>query len=145
VSIDEKWSDAVRSLHGMYTRGFPNLFFVVGARQGAPTLNFPYMMDEQALHAAAVVRRLLRDGIRVMEVSQQAEDEWCATITAKSTVNLDYIRECTPSFLNAEGNLKDLGKLIPTTVYGGGAFEYLDILTDWRERRMATDMELTAS
>jgi cyclohexanone monooxygenase len=102
------------------------------------------MMDEQALHAAAVVKRLLRDDIRVMEVSQQAEDEWCATITAKSTVNLDYIRECTPSFLNAEGNLKDLGKLIPTTIYGGGAFEYLDILTDWRERGMATDLELTA-
>jgi cyclohexanone monooxygenase len=145
VSIDEKWSDAVRTLHGMYTRGFPNLFFVVGARQGAPTLNFPYMMDEQALHAADVVKRLLRDGIRVMEVSQQAEDEWCATIAAKSTVNLEYIRECTPSFLNAEGNLKDLGKLIPTTIYGGGAFEYLDILADWRERGMATDLELTAS
>jgi cyclohexanone monooxygenase len=142
-SIDEKWADAVRSLHGMYTRGFPNLFFVVGARQSAPTLNFPYMMDEQALHAAAVVSRLLRDGVRVMEVSQQAEDRWCDTITAKTTANLDYFRECTPSLLNAEGNLKDAGKLILTTAYGGGPFEYIEILADWREHGLPADLELT--
>jgi cation diffusion facilitator CzcD-associated flavoprotein CzcO len=143
LSIDEKWSDAVRSLHGMYTRGFPNLFFVVGARQSAPTLNFPYMMDEQALHAAAVVSRLLRDGIRVMEVSQEAEDRWCDTIAAKSTADLDYFRDCTPSLLNGEGNLRDAGKLILTTAYGGGPFEYLEVLGDWRERAMTVDLELT--
>jgi cyclohexanone monooxygenase len=141
-TIDEKWSEAVRSLHGMYTRGFPNLFFVIGPRQSAPTLNFPYMMDEQAIHAADVVQRMLKDGVQVMEVSQQAEDQWCETIIAKSRVNLDYIRECTPSLLNAEGDLKDLGKLILTTVYGGGTFEYLDLLKDWRERGFLEDLEL---
>jgi cyclohexanone monooxygenase len=142
-SIDDKWSDAVRSLHGMYTRGFPNLFLVMGARQSAPTLNFPYMTDEQALHAAAVVSRLLRDGVRVMEVSQEAEDRWCATITAKSTANLEYFRACTPSLLNAEGNLKDAGKLILTTAYGGGPFEYIELLRNWREHAMTDDLELT--
>jgi cyclohexanone monooxygenase len=142
-SIDEKWSDAVRSLHGMYTRGFPNLFFVIGARQSAPTLNFPFMMDEQAIHAAAVVKRMLDHGVQVMEVSQTAEDRWCDTIEAKSTVNLDYISACTPSLLNAEGNLKDLGKLILTTAYGGGPFEYIDILKDWRDNAFAEDLELT--
>jgi cyclohexanone monooxygenase len=86
---------------------------------------------------------MLRDGVQVMEVSQEAEDRWCDTITAKSNVDIDYIRECTPSFLNAEGGLKDLGKLILTTVYGGGTFEYLDILKDWRERGFLQDLELT--
>jgi cation diffusion facilitator CzcD-associated flavoprotein CzcO len=143
LTIEEKWSRAVRSLHGMYTRGFPNLFFVAGARQGAPTLNFPYMMDEQAIHAAAVIKHMLQDRVKVMEVSQQAEDRWCAIIDAKSKVNLDYIRDCTPSFLNAEGNLEELKKLIPTTVYGGGPFEYLELLQDWRQRGFREDLELT--
>jgi cyclohexanone monooxygenase len=143
LTIEEKWSSAVRSLHGIYTRGFPNLFFVAGARQGAPTLNFPYMTDEQAIHAAAVIKHMLQDRVKVMEVSQQAEDRWCAIIDAKSKVNLDYIRECTPSFLNAEGNLEELKKLIPTTVYGGGPFEYLELLQDWRQRSFREDLELT--
>jgi cyclohexanone monooxygenase len=142
LTIEQKWSRAVRSLHGMYTRGFPNLFFVAGARQGAPTLNFPYMIDEQAIHAAAVIKHMLQDRVKVMEVSQQAEDRWCAIIDAKSKVNLDYIRDCTPSFLNAEGNLEELKKLIPTTVYGGGPFEYLELLQDWRQRGFREDLEL---
>jgi cyclohexanone monooxygenase len=142
-SIDDKWSDAVRSLHGMYTRGFPNLFFVMGARQAAPTLNFPYMMDEQAIHAAAVVKRMLQDDVRVMEVSQQAEDRWCDLITEKSLVNLDYIKECTPSLLNAEGDVRGVGKLIPTTIYGGGPSEYIDILKSWRDEEFVADLEIS--
>jgi hypothetical protein len=57
-------------------------------------------------------------------------------------VNLDYIRDCTPSFLNAEGNLEELKKLIPTTVYGGGPFEYLELLQDWRQRGFREDLDL---
>jgi cation diffusion facilitator CzcD-associated flavoprotein CzcO len=143
-TIDEKWSKAVSTLHGIYTRGFPNLFFVAGYRQSGPTLNFPFCMDEQARHAAAVVGRMLEDGVKVMEVSQRAEDRWCQTIVEKSKVNLDYVRECTPSFYNGEGQLQELGKLIITTAYGGGPFEYFDILKDWRERGLLDDdLELT--
>jgi cyclohexanone monooxygenase len=142
-TIDEKWSKAVSTLHGIYTRGFPNLFFVAGYRQSGPTLNFPFCMDEQARHAAAIVGRMLEDGVKVMEVSQGAEDRWCQTIVEKSKVNLDYVRECTPSFYNGEGQLQELGKLIITTAYGGGPFEYFDILKDWRERGLLDDLELT--
>ena len=142
-TIDEKWSEAVRSLHGMYTRGFPNLFLVAGPRQSGTSLNFPFIIDEQATHAADVVQRMLKEGVKVMEVSQQAEDQWCETIKAKLQINVDYIRECTPSLLNAEGDLKDLDKLILTTVYGGGIFEYLDLLKDWRESGYLEDLELT--
>jgi cyclohexanone monooxygenase len=142
-TIDGKWSKAVRSLHGMYTRGFPNLFFVAGLRQGAPTLNFPYMMDEQAIHAAEVVRRMLHDGVKVMEVTQRAEDKWCDIIVEKSTVNIEYIRECTPSALNAEGHIEELAKQTFTTAYGGGPSEYIDLLKDWREHGLTDDLELT--
>jgi cyclohexanone monooxygenase len=142
-TIDEKWAQAISSLHGMYTRGFPNLFFLMGARQSSPTLNFPYMMDEQAIHAADVVRRMLAKDVKVMEVSQEAEDRWGETIVAKSNVNLDYLRECTPSLLNAEGRIEDVGKLITTTSYGGGPFEYIDLLRQWRDDGLAEDLELT--
>jgi cyclohexanone monooxygenase len=142
-SLDRKWSEAVKSLHGLYTHGFPNLFIVAGLRQGAPTLNFPHMAEEQATHAAAVVGRLLEDGVKVMEVTQAAEDRWCETIIAKSTVNLDYLRDCTPSILNAEGHLEELAKHTFTTAYGGGPFEYVELLKAWREGGYASDLTLT--
>ncbi|RQS67023.1 NAD(P)/FAD-dependent oxidoreductase [Burkholderia sp. Bp8963] len=141
-TIDKKWAKAVRSLHGIYTHGFPNLFFVAGLRQGAPTLNFPYMMDEQAIHAAGVVKRMLDDKVAVMEVKQQAEERWGNIIIEKSTVNLEYMRECTPSILNAEGHLEELGKQTFTTAYGGGPFEYIDLLRDWREGGFQSDLHI---
>jgi hypothetical protein len=58
-------------------------------------------------------------------------------------VNLDYIRECTPSFYNGEGHLEQQGKLTILTAYGGGALEYFDLLGDWRRRGLLEDFELT--
>jgi cyclohexanone monooxygenase len=141
-SLDAKWATAVRSLHGIYSHGFPNLFLVAGLRQGAPTLNFPYMADEQACHAAKVVKNMLDNGVTVMEVTQEAEDGWCETIITRSNVNLEYISECTPGNLNAEGHVEDLAKLTFTTTYGGGPFEYIDLLKEWRDGGFRNDLRL---
>jgi len=143
VNLDGKWADAVKSLHGLYTHGFPNLFIVAGLRQGAPTLNFPHMCEEQATHAAAMVALLLREGVRVMEVTQAAEHRWGETIVAKSKVDLGYIGDCTPSVLNAEGRVDELAKQTFTTAYGGGPFEYVGLLKAWRGDGYRADVQLT--
>jgi hypothetical protein len=116
---------------------------VAGLRQGSPTVNNLYMTGEQAFHAAEVVKRVLKDKIKIMEVTREAEVRWCEIISAKSRVNVEYIRACTPSFLNAEGDISELPKQAFPTAYGGGPFEYLDILKDWRERRLVDDLQLT--
>lgn len=144
-TLEQKWAEAVRSLHGMYTHGFPNLFIVAGLRQGSPTVNFPYMAGEQAVHAAAVVARMLQDGVAVMEVTRQAEERWSSTLAAKSTLDLDYLRACTPSFFNAEGALDQLSKRTFATFYGGGHFEYIDILKNWREHGWRDDLQCEIS
>jgi cyclohexanone monooxygenase len=145
-TIDQKWSKVVNSLHGVYTRGFPNLFFVHGTRQASPTLNFPFMTNEQAVHCADVIRRLLQDNVKVMEVSQEAEERWGKTIIEKSKLNLEYIRQCTPSFINSEGDLRDLGRQPFATTYGDGHFKYIDLLKEWRAGGgMFDDLELKAN
>ena len=141
-TIDQKWSQAVRTLHGIYAHGFPNLFFVAGMRQSAPTINFPHMVGEQARHAAAVVRRMLDADVKIMDVTPQAEADWANTIAAKSKVNIEYIKACTPSYINSEGNLTELSKQPVATAYGGGPFEYFAILNQWRERGFADDLQL---
>jgi cation diffusion facilitator CzcD-associated flavoprotein CzcO len=142
-TIDQKWSKVVNSLHGIYTRGFPNLFFVQGTRQASPSLNWPFMTNEQAVHCADVIRRLLQDNVKVMEVSQEAEERWGKTIIEKSKLNVEYIRQCTPSFINSDGNLGDLGRQAFATTYGDGHFKYIDALKEWRMRGgMFDDLEL---
>lgn len=143
TTIDEKWSKEVRTLHGIYTRGFPNLFFVAGSRQAGTTVNFPYLIDEQARHSVAVVKRMLQDDVKVMEVSQRAEERWHEVIVSKSRVDLGYFRECTPSYYNGEADPRQVDKLILATAYGGGAFEYFAVLAKWREQGLLEDMELT--
>jgi hypothetical protein len=58
-------------------------------------------------------------------------------------VNLDYIRACTPSFSNSEGDLGDLPKSPFGTAYGGGLFEYFSILKEWRTSGILNDLEFT--
>ncbi|MDB5481428.1 MAG: putative monooxygenase [Caulobacteraceae bacterium] len=140
LTLDEAWAEHVRSLHGVYVRGFPNVFLIGNAKQGAPTINFPFMVDEQARHAASVVRRLLDEKIVAMEVSQAAEARWGRTIKEKSIFDREYVSACTPSFYNAEGKADDTAAF--TTVFGGGPFEYIRLLEDWRETGLEQDVEL---
>jgi cyclohexanone monooxygenase len=144
-TLDEKWEKAVTTLHGIYTWGFPNLFVVAGLRQSAITVNFSYIADEQASHTARFIKRLIDENVKVAEVTKDAEDRWCATIIEKSKIDLDYIRACTPSYFNNEGDLEGLAKLAFTTAYGGGIFEYSEILKKWRESGFYEDMALKRS
>jgi len=140
LTLDEAWAEHVRSLHGVYVRGFPNVFLIGNSKQGAPTINFPFMVDEQARHTAAVVRRFLDEKIAAMEVSPAAEARWGRTIKEKSIFDREYVSACTPSFYNAEGKADDTAAF--TTVFGGGPMEYIQILEDWRETGLEQDLEL---
>jgi cation diffusion facilitator CzcD-associated flavoprotein CzcO len=126
VSLADKWAGGVRSLHGMCTHGFPNLFIVAGLVQASVTFNQPFLIEEQCVHFARIVQHCLSKGITTIEATQQAEDRWVATIKAKSVTNAKFTRECTPGFYNNEG--KDGGTSIFANFYGGGPFEYIEIL-----------------
>jgi len=58
VTLTEKWSNGVTSLHGMHIRGFPNCFMMSIAQSGL-TVNFPYMLNEQGKHIGYIVAQAL--------------------------------------------------------------------------------------
>jgi len=140
LSIEEKWNTHIRSLHGMHVRGFPNLVLIGSFRQGAPTINFPYMVSEQARHAAAFVRRVIDDDVAAVDVSEAAEERWAQTITEKSQHDEEYLHACTPSYYNAEGKGDHTAAF--TTRFDGGPFEYLAILKDWLAAGYTRDLEI---
>ncbi len=56
VTLSDHWSDGARTLHGIHSHGFPNCF-IMSQTQGGFTVNYPHMLDELAIHIAAIVSR----------------------------------------------------------------------------------------
>ena len=54
-----------------------------------------------------------------------------------------FLRECTPGYYNNEG--KDQRNSIWLSNYGGGPFEYMDVLLGWigSDQAIARDLTLT--
>jgi cation diffusion facilitator CzcD-associated flavoprotein CzcO len=134
VSLAEKWKDGVRSLHGMMTRGFPNLFISPApAQQAVISVNHTHVVVTGAEHIAATIARLDELGVEIANVSEDAEAEWVRKIVGGYVDESLFIASCTPSRLNFESN--------PSAVnprngnYGSGYGDYFgwrDLLTEWR-------------
>ncbi|MEU1950987.1 flavin-containing monooxygenase [Nocardia rhamnosiphila] len=129
LSLYEHWADGYRTLHGLTSNGFPNLFFT-GFIQGGVTASTTDMFDQQATHAAYIIGEALNRGARTVEPTTEAVDGWCATIRETAVDNSNFQRECTPGYYNNEGerNIRShLGE-----PYWPGFYALEDILQSWR-------------
>ena len=92
----------MRTLHGMQTRGFPNLF-IMGPQQGAFTVNYPHLLDEQAKHITYILKHATENKIKTFEPSEEAESQWVDTIIAFSRMGREFLESCTPGLLQQRG------------------------------------------
>jgi cation diffusion facilitator CzcD-associated flavoprotein CzcO len=129
-TLTANWSNGVRTLHGLVTHKFPNLF-VESIAQSGFTVNFPYLLDVQATHVAWIISWALGNGIRLVEATAEAEQEWIDTVMARSAASIDRAKACTPGYYNREGQAD--AKTRQGSFFFGGPTEYAAILRDWRE------------
>ncbi len=141
ITLAEKWQDGIRSLHGTFVRDFPNLCIIAGVRHAAASWNFSLIQTIQTRHVADVFRRCLADGVTKFDVRQSAEDAWLAEIARASTADVQFLSECTPGYVNNDG--QDIDKGLYSESYGGGVLRFSEILEEWRSRDLAEDLELT--
>jgi cation diffusion facilitator CzcD-associated flavoprotein CzcO len=139
LNLEEQWATGMRSLHGLMTHGFPNLFVQGHTRQAALSVNVPHALGAQANHAAAVIKWCLDEGVRTVEPRPEAEDAWAATLKEKAIDRAKYDSECTPGYFNNEG--QPGGGL--ADMYGAGPLDYMDVLDKWRAERLQDDLETT--
>ncbi|BCS26830.1 flavin-containing monooxygenase [Aspergillus puulaauensis] len=139
VALDEHWKDGPRTLHGLYTRNFPN-HFIMSITQSAVAPNFTHMLNEQAKHIAFVVSESLKKGATTIEPSAEAEEEWVQTIIRLGKLREDFLRECTPSYYNDEGIISE--KTLKTGRYGLGSPAFIQLLDDWRKAGSLSGLEL---
>ncbi|MAD07450.1 MAG: monooxygenase [Gammaproteobacteria bacterium] len=138
-SLKDKWDDGIATLHGMQTAGFPNCFIISQAQSGF-TVSFPHAMNEQAKHIAYIIRQVAQSNAKVVEVTEEAEQEWVQEIIKMSRLSENFQAECTPGYYNNEG--KPNPKSVQNGSYGAGPVKFFKVIEAWREEGTLTGLEL---
>ena len=128
-TLTEHFENGPRSFHGFYVHGFPNLF-LLGAGQNGVKRNFTDMLLEHAEHIVGVIKDAQRIGATRIEATEKAEADWMQTLIDKSQDIRHFLANCTPSYLNGEG---DVDNSFVANTYGGGPIEFTHIIQQWRK------------
>ena len=130
INLSDKWAEGMRTLHGVMTSGFPNLFIISNSQAGFTT-NFPHAMDETSQHIGYILNECRKDNLASIDVEKEAEDKWVEEIIGVSSFASDFQESCTPGYYNNEG--KPNPKSVQNGPYGKGSRPYFRITAAWRE------------
>ena len=130
INLSDKWAEGMRTLHGVMTSGFPNLFIISNSQAGFTT-NFPHAMDETSQHIGYILNECRKDNLASIDVEKEAEDKWVKEIIGVSRFASDFQESCTPGYYNNEG--KPNPKSVQNGPYGKGSRPYFRITAAWRE------------
>ena len=127
LEINETYADGLRTLFGVHTHGYPNLF-IMGGYQASFQFNLTFMLQTQGDHIAQCIAYTRDHGHALIDVSPESEEWWVQEVIkhrGKTTRNTD----CTPGYYNFEGefNRRQDGN------YNGGFAQYFAHLTDVRD------------
>ena len=138
LTLDQKWADGMRTVHGTQMAGFPNLHIVGGVAQGTIAFNFTHVLEIQSRHAVEQIAHCLAERVARCEVTEDAETRWAGLMQQFHHDMTHFHETCTPGFLNNEGQFRDK----PTFVggaFGGGPLEYRRITDEWRRSGFFAD------
>ncbi|MFN0185832.1 MAG: flavin-containing monooxygenase [Aquabacterium sp.] len=139
-TLTDKWKGGAQTFHGLFTRGFPNLF-VMTTQQSGQSANFQHMLDEQSQHIAYVMGEVRRRGVATLEASAPAEDAWVRTILKYAATRRDYLAACTPGYYNNEG--KPDARMERNSQFWRGPMAFIRLLDEWRRTGTLDGLELT--
>ena len=130
IVVAGRLSGLTAGFHGFHIHGFPNCFMMSLVHSGF-TLNYPYLIDEQARHIAYVISETLARGARTVEATAAAEAGWVETIATRVEAGDPHFAEsCTPSYFNNEGKVDD--RIRARNFFVGGPTEFAGVLAAWR-------------
>jgi cation diffusion facilitator CzcD-associated flavoprotein CzcO len=141
LSLYDHWRDGFRTLHGLTAHGFPNMFFT-GFIQGGVSSSVTEMYDGQTRQIAYIIRQTLDRGATVVEVTEEAQDEWVRTIHEGAISMQAFLDACTPGYYNNEGGAVRRSHL--GDVYGPGPQAFADLLEAWRDQGDLAGLDLSS-
>ncbi len=130
VSMSDSWADGPHTLHGVLTHDFPNLM-MISTVQGGFGVNFVHYLTETSRHVAELIRQCEDEGVRTIEASTQAEEEWFDLLMTMVGGLAVYNAACTPGYLNGEQGPGTI-KSARNSPYMGSVLDYANVLRQWR-------------
>ena len=140
LTLTDKWKDGASTFHGLFTRGFPNLF-VMTTQQSGQSANFQHMLDEQSRHIGHILGEVKARRVRTLEASADAEAKWVDTIVKLARTRHDFLAACTPGYYNNEGNPD--ARTERNNQFWRGPMVFIRLLDEWRKAGTLPGLELT--
>jgi cyclohexanone monooxygenase len=124
LDLNEKYAGGIRTLLGVHSNGYPNLF-IMGGYQASFQFNLTDLLQSQGDHIANCIAHVRDNGHATIDVEPDTEEWWVQeVINHRGKTNRNA--ECTPGYYNFEGaeNRRQDGN------YNGGFPRYLDHIAD---------------
>jgi cyclohexanone monooxygenase len=104
LELNDKYSNGIRTLLGIHSHGYPNLF-IMGGYQASFRFNLTEMLQTQGDHIAACIGYARRHGYQTIEATREAEEWWVQEVI-KNRGKTNRNQECTPGYYNFEGEFQ---------------------------------------
>ncbi len=124
LDLNDKYAHGIRTLLGIHSQGFPNLF-VMGGYQASFQFNLTDLLQVQGDHIANCIDFARQNELSTVDVTTEAEQWWVdEVISHRGKTNRNA--ECTPGYYNFEGqqNRRQDGN------YNGGFHRYTDHIAE---------------
>ena len=128
LDLNDKYSTGMRTLLGIHTNGYPNLF-IMGGYQASFQFNLTDMLQTQGDHIAACIAYVREQGHQTIDPTPEAEEWWVQEVInhrGKTGRN----QECTPGYYNFEGETQRR----QDGNYNGGFRQYFTHMAEVREK-----------
>ncbi len=80
--LKEKWTEGPRTLLGIMTAGFPNLFIITGPGSPSILTNVVVAIEQHVGWTAECIAHMLGQNLMTIEPKPDAEEEWVAEVNA---------------------------------------------------------------
>ncbi len=101
LELNDKYKDGMRTLVGIHSHGYPNLF-IMGGYQSSFQFNLTDMLQAQGDHIAACIDYVRRNGYDTIDATPEAEEWWVQEVI-KNRGKTSRNHDCTPGYYNFEG------------------------------------------
>ncbi|API58634.1 monooxygenase [Tardibacter chloracetimidivorans] len=140
VELGQYWHNGMRTYQGIFIHGFPNLF-MCGWGQSAGTFSVTFMLSEQAKHIAFVLKTCLDRGLRTVEPSAEAVEDYVLSVRPLSISQRKFWQDCTPSYFTTEGDTANPHGMF-ANIPPVGPIQFYQDLEAWRARGDLKGLEL---
>ncbi len=128
LEINDKYKDGIRTLFGVQSQGYPNMFIMAGY-QASFQFNITDVLTVQGGYIASCIDYALKNNCDSIDITPEIEEWWVQEVI-NHRGKTDRNKDCTPGYYNFEGedNRRQDG------TYNGGFARYIELIEETKKK-----------